>query len=385
MILSIVIVNYNVKFFLEQCLCSLKKAIESCELIRTETEVFIVDNSSTDRPVELLGGLYPLFHFIRNKDNTGFARANNQALSLCSGEFILFLNPDTILAEDSLGICISFFRSSAGAGAIGTKMIDGSGRFLKESKRGFPSPAASFFKMTGFAALFPQSKWFAAYYMGHLDKTKPHPVDILSGAFMMVRKKVLDLTGGFDEQFFMYAEDIDLSYRILQAGYQNYYLPQTTIIHFKGESTRKDIYYVKIFYHAMELFIKKHFRGKRSDYQLMFVRAGVRFHQALTALRLPFKRAGKDRSSQSPVFLKGDSASIRELKDALTRDKIPLAEYEKTAREIIYCEGPGLSWKSIIEETTKGSKTTRHTFHGLGTHAAVGSHSSSRQGGVFEI
>ena len=261
MILSVVIVNFNVNYFLEQCLSSIKKAVNQSLLLSGNTEVFIVDNASSDGSLAFLEPLYPEFHFIANRENTGFAKGNNQALPHCSGAFILFLNPDTIVAEDSLDQCLSFFQKQTDAGAVGVRMIDGSGIFLKESKRGFPSPMTSFFKMSGLAACFPSSRLFAAYYAGHLDPKANHPVEILSGAFMMVRKEVLEKTGGFDEQFFMYAEDIDLSYRIGKAGFQNYYLASTSIIHFKGESTRRDIRYVKQFYFAMNQFMKKHFHG----------------------------------------------------------------------------------------------------------------------------
>ena len=170
MILSVVIVSYNVKYFLEQCLSSLKKAVGESPLLRDQTEVFVVDNASSDGSLDFLQPLFPEIHFIQNKENKGFARANNQAAGQCTGEFLLFLNPDTILAEDSLESCISFFRTKQDAGAVGVRMVDGAGRFLRESKRGFPGLRASFFKMTGFAHVFPQSKIFSSYYMGQQMK-----------------------------------------------------------------------------------------------------------------------------------------------------------------------------------------------------------------------
>ncbi len=291
MILSVVIVNFNVKFFLEQCLSSLKKAIEGSSITNGQTEVYIVDNASSDGSTDFLIPLFPNFHFICNNQNTGFAKANNQAVARCSGDYILFLNPDTIVAEDSLEICLSFFKSVQDAGALGIRMIDGAGKYLRESKRGFPTPRASFFKMTGLTRLFPDSKIFSAYYMGHLDDRTSHAVDVLSGAFMMIRKTVLDITGGFDEQFFMYAEDIDLSFRIRQAGFQNFFLSKTTIIHFKGESTKKDINHVKIFYEAMDLFIKKHFKNSTSSMQMFLLHLGVRMRGALSSLRFLIKKS----------------------------------------------------------------------------------------------
>ncbi|MBO9571752.1 MAG: glycosyltransferase family 2 protein [Chitinophagaceae bacterium] len=254
MILSVIIVNYNVKILLGECLASVQKAIGGIE-----AEVFIVDNASTDNSIEYLQPLFPQFNFIRNEVNTGFAKANNQALKLASGQFILFLNPDTLVEHDCFSLCISFMNAHSDAGALGVRMLNGHNQFLKESKRGFPSPMVSLWKMTGFTGLFPRSPIFAKYYLGHLDENKTNIVDVLSGAFMFVRKSVLDKTGGFDERFFMYAEDIDLSYRITLAGYKNYYYPEVTIIHYKGESTKKDFKYIKQFYLAMSQFVKKYY------------------------------------------------------------------------------------------------------------------------------
>ena len=385
MILSVVIVSYNVKFFLEQCLSSLKKAIEGSSLLNGQSEVFVVDNASSDGSLDFLMPLFPSFHYIQNKENAGFAKANNQALSHCAGEFVLFLNPDSILAEDSLDICFSFFRSTPAAGALGIRMIDGMGNYLKESKRGFPSPGASFFKMSGLARLFPRSKVFSAYYMGHLHEGVSHAVDILSGAFMMVKKNILDKTGGFDEQFFMYAEDIDLSFRIRKSGYRNYYLSDTTMIHFKGESTKKDFRYIKMFYAAMELFLKKHFTGGRSSFQLFLLRLGMRFHQTLTYILLPFKKSNGKSGITSRIFIKGSPESQQVWKQRLFEKKIPVSENENEAEEIIYCEGPHQSWKTIITEIANNKPRFQYKFQGAGTHAAVGSYSSLEQGEVFEL
>ncbi len=254
MILSVIIVNYNVKTFLRNCLLSVKKSIGDIS-----AEVFIIDNASSDGSVEALRPEFPEFIFIENNKNLGFAKANNQALALSKGEFVLFLNPDTLIPQDCFTQCISFMHTAPNAGAIGVRMVDGNNDFLKESKRGFPSPMVSFWKLTGITALFPRSKIFAEYYLGHLDEHQTHKVNILSGAFLFARKSALDITGGFDEQFFMYAEDIDLSHRIVKAGFDNYYYPSVTIVHFKGESTKKDLKYVKQFYLAMSQFAKKYY------------------------------------------------------------------------------------------------------------------------------
>ena len=338
MILSVVIVNFNVKFFLEQCLSSLKKAIEGSSLTNGQTEVYIVDNASSDGSADFLIPLFPNFHFILNHQNAGFSKANNQALSRCSGDYILFLNPDTILAEDSLEICLTFFKSMQDAGALGIRMIDGAGKYLKESKRGFPTPRASFFKMSGLTNLFPDSKIISAYYMGHLDESTSHAVDVLSGAFMMIRKKVLDITGGFDEQFFMYAEDIDLSYRIRQAGFQNFFLSKTAIIHFKGESTKKDFNHVKIFHEAMDLFMKKHFKGSTSPIQMFLLDLGVRMHKALNNLRFLVKKSTGKSEPPRKVFINGDSKEKEFWNRRLAELNIQTSDSEADAQQIIYCE-----------------------------------------------
>jgi N-acetylglucosaminyl-diphospho-decaprenol L-rhamnosyltransferase len=385
MILSVVIVSYNVKFFLEQCLSSLTKAAESLSLSGMRSEVFIVDNASTDGSIKFLQPLFPSFHFIRNEENRGFAKANNQALALCTGQYVLFLNPDTILAEDSLSLCIDYLSTRPIGGSVGPRMIDGSGNFLKESKRGFPSPLASFYKMAGMARLFPRSKTFSAYYAGHIPEESPNPVPVLSGAFMMVSKKILDEIGGFDERFFMYAEDIDLSYRINQAGYINYYFPGTTIIHFKGESTKKDFRYVAHFYQAMTLFTTKHFTGRRSSLRLLFLHLGIRIHQSAAYFRLPFLKNFRKKRGGLKIFVNGDPLTQRGLIQKLEEKKIPVAKNETEAGEIIYCENSGRSWKSIINELSEVHNRVVYKFHGHGTHAAVGSYSSRDQGEVFEL
>lgn len=278
--LSVIIVNYNVKHFLEQCLYSVQKAIAGLK-----AEVLVVDNNSSDNSLEYLRPKFPWVRFIDNNENTGFAKACNQGLSLASGKYILFLNPDTIVAEDSFTKSISFFEGNPQAGGLGIKMIDGSGNFLKESKRSFPSPFTSLYKLLGLSLLFPKSKTFARYHLGHLDNNKTHEVDVLSGAYMMIRKEVLDTVGGFDETFFMYGEDVDLSYRIQKAGYKNYYFAESSIIHFKGESTKKgSMNYVRMFYTAMSKFVSKHYGGGRAGFFNALIHLGIWLRAALTAI-----------------------------------------------------------------------------------------------------
>ena len=218
--LSIIIVSYNVAYFLEQALLSVRAAIEEKEW---EAEVFVVDNNSKDNSVELVRNQFPEVHLIANQENTGFSTANNQAIREAKGEYVLLLNPDTVVAEDTFEQVIEFMDAHEDAGGLGVKMIDGKGNFLPESKRGLPSPSVAFCKMFGLSKVFSKSETFNWYYLGHLDAGETQEVEVLAGAFMLMRKSVLDEIGLLDETFFMYGEDIDLSWRILQGGYKNYY------------------------------------------------------------------------------------------------------------------------------------------------------------------
>ncbi len=288
MLLSVIIVNYNVKYFLEQCLHSVQKACAGID-----AEIIVADNNSTDGSREYLEENFEEVKFIWNSDNIGFAKANNLALEKAKGNFILFLNPDTLLAEDSIEKCIQFFRTNEKAGAIGIHMVDGSGIFLKESKRAFPSPLTSLFKLSGLAKLFPQSKIFARYHLGNLPENKNHEVDVLAGAFMMIPKKILDEIGNFDERFFMYGEDVDLSYRIQAAGYKNYYFAESSIIHFKGESTKRgSLNYVRLFYKAMSLFVKKHYSGSKAGLFIFFIQTAIIIRAFFSALGSLLKKIG---------------------------------------------------------------------------------------------
>lgn len=278
--LSIIIVNYNVKLFLEQCLCSVVQAIKGLQ-----AEVIVVDNNSSDGSMEMLPPFFPQVKFVANKQNNGFGKANNMALKMALGEHVLFLNPDTLLPEDCLHKCLAFMQNNEDAGALGIKMLDGSGHFLPESKRSFPSPLTSFFKLTGLANFFPTSRLFSKYHLGNLSADENHQVDVLAGAFMLVRKKKLDEIGAFDERFFMYGEDVDLSYRIQQAGWKNYYFSESSIIHFKGESTKKGrLNYVRMFYQAMSIFVKKHYGGKKASVFSFFIQVAIWLRAGLTAI-----------------------------------------------------------------------------------------------------
>jgi GT2 family glycosyltransferase len=249
-----------------------------------EGEIIVVDNNSSDGSKSFFNNKFPGITFIWNADNEGFAKANNKALKRASGDYIVFLNPDTIVPEDCFEKSVSFLKSKGDSGALGIKMIDGSGKFLKESKRAFPSPMTSLFKLTGLTRLFPRSRIFSKYHLGFLDENTDHEVDVLAGAFMIVPKKILEITGTFDESFFMYGEDIDLSYRIQKAGFKNYYFAGSSIIHFKGESTKKgSLNYVKIFYKAMSVFVKKHYGGTKAGIFKLLIQVAIFLRATLAA------------------------------------------------------------------------------------------------------
>jgi len=283
--LSIIIVNYNVRHFLEQCLHSVKKAIKN-----TEAEVFVVDNNSVDGSSKMVMEKFPEIHLIENDKNLGFSKANNQAIKKARGKYILLLNPDTVVEEDTFEKCLAFMDQHQEAGGLGVKMIDGKGNFLPESKRALPTPSVAFYKIFGLTRLFPKSKIFSKYHLGYLNKDEIHAIEILPGAFMMLRKAVTDEIGMLDESFFMYGEDIDLSYRIIKAGYKNYYYPEATIIHYKGESTKKgSINYVMMFYKAMIIFANKHFSRKNAAVFSVLINLAIYFRAFIAIIHRVFK------------------------------------------------------------------------------------------------
>ncbi len=278
--LSVIIVNYNVKHFLEQSLYSVYKAGKGLEM-----EVFVVDNNSVDGSVKMVRERFPHVILIENTINIGFSKANNQAIRQAKGEYVLLLNPDTVLEDQTFTKVIQFMDSYQDAGGLGVKMVNGAGHFLPESKRSIPTPAVAFYKIFGLSAIFSKSRIFSKYHLGYLDKDKIHEVEILSGAFMFLRKSALDKIGLLDESFFMYGEDIDISYRLLKAGYKNYYYPETRIIHYKGASTRKrSVNYVLLFYNAMILFAQKHFSKKNAQAFSIIIKLAIYFRAFIALL-----------------------------------------------------------------------------------------------------
>ncbi|CAN5302372.1 glycosyltransferase family 2 protein [soil metagenome] len=394
--LSVIIINYNVKHFLEQCLASVVKAIKN-----TNAEVLVIDNNSTDRSKEFFSNKFPEVRFIWQKHNDGFAKANNTALANASGKYILFLNPDTIVAEDTFTKCISFLESKPDAGALGIRMIDGSGKFLKESKRGFPSVATSFFKLAGFAKIFPRSKYFSKYYLGNIDEHSTASVAVLAGAFMMIPQNVLDKTGSFDEDYFMYGEDIDLSYRIQKNGFTNYYFADSTIIHFKGESTQKQKFeYVKTFYNAMRIFVNKHYTRGKARWFSVFIQGAIFFRGSLSAVKLIAASDKKHMPNKIiSYFIIGSQTECQEVLEILssadirgnhehllpaTISELPDVILQQRKNDVILCCGE-LSFKTAIEILQKIPVAIKVRFHAAATKSIVASADKNGKGEVIAI
>ena len=313
--LSVVIVNYNVKHFLEQCLNSLEQAAA-----RIDHEVIVVDNASTDGSTEYITTRFPKIKWMACRENNGFSKGNNIAIAQAKGEYILLLNPDTIVTKEAIEGCVGFMDTHTDAGACGVYMLRTDGTFAPESRRGLPTPFVAFCKMSGLSKLFPKSRTFGRYYMQYLDKEETNPIEIISGAYMMLRRSTIEKTGALDEDFFMYGEDIDLSYRILKGGYNNYYLP-LRILHYKGESTNKSTYrYVHTFYRAMQLFFKKHY----SHYSMLVslpinIAIWTRAMLAYIGNQFVHRKATQEKPALNCIVL-GSSDTIAEVKDILQRE-----------------------------------------------------------------
>lgn len=283
--LSVIIVSYNVKYYLEQCLLSVQRALEGLD-----AEVIVIDNHSQDGSIDYLSPLFPNVIFIRSNCNLGFAKANNKAIRQSRGEYVLLLNPDTVVGEDVLRECIRFMDAHPKAGGAGVRMLKTDGTDAMESRRGIPTPMTSFYKMVGLCSRFPKHRKFGRYYMGHLPWDSPSQIEITSGAFCMLRRKTLEEVGLLDEDFFMYGEDIDLSYRVIKGGWENWYLPQK-ILHYKGESTEKTNFrYVHVFYEAMFIFLRKHYGNLRFFFSLP-IRLGIYFKAFLALCSMMVDKA----------------------------------------------------------------------------------------------
>lgn len=320
--LSVIIVSYNVKYYLEQCLESVVRS--SCGI---NTEVIVVDNNSSDGTVEYLTPRFRDVLFIQNKDNVGFAKANNQAIRISKGEYVLLLNPDTILGEDVLPTCVNFFDQNERAGATGVRMLRSDGSFALESRRGIPTPFTSFCKMTGLCSRFPKSRTFGHYYMQFLDENLPNQIEVISGAFMFIRRRTLDKSGLLDEDFFMYGEDIDLSYRMLMTGQNNYYLP-VSILHYKGESTNKTSFrYVTTFYKAMLIFFEKHYGHYNLFLTLpikfaIYLKGAASFCKQKLSFKKPQHQSRKQYISQNRLLLVSTGDSLEDMKSICENNRV---------------------------------------------------------------
>ncbi len=388
---TVIIVNYNVKYFLEHCLLSVMKA---CKNIAAE--ILVIDNNSSDGSKEYLSPKFPSVIFFWKNDNLGFGKANNFALQYAKGECILFLNPDTIVPENCFENCINFFKQNKDCGAIGVRMIDGKGRFLKESKRSLPTPTAGFFKIIGLSELFPSSSLFAKYYAGHLPEKENNKVDVLAGAFMMLAKKTVELTKGFDESFFMYGEDIDLSYRIQKLGFENYYLGENTIIHFKGESTqKKSASYVNYFYGAMKHFVSKHYTKKTLLNVLMKLVITIGKYVAITKHFFSIAKANKNNNTLKTLFI-GSNKQLENLQSSLEKNnyivqdvsssfnKIISIINEQKINAIIACEGIFTN-KEIIKALEIFPKSVVILFYEDKADSIIGSNNKNDRGVFLQI
>ncbi|MBQ8050942.1 MAG: glycosyltransferase family 2 protein [Bacteroidaceae bacterium] len=364
--LSVIIVSYNVRYYLEQCLHSVFASRG-----KHDVEVFVVDNNSTDDSVEYLRPRFPEVHFIENKENLGFSRANNQAIRLAQGRYVLLLNPDTIVTELTFASCIDYLDQHPEVGATGVAMYGANGRFAWESRRGVPTPWASFCKMVGLTTIFPHSRRFGHYYMRYLDRAEANYIEVISGAFNMLRHEALDQVGLLDETFFMYGEDIDLSFRLLQAGWKNAYVP-TPILHYKGESTQKSSYrYVHIFYQAMLIFFDKHFR-RRYRLLSLIIRLAVYLRAGVDVLKRAWSRILSRLPKREPEIEQalciGCTASLQQMQDICERNGLRfLTEMDGKAPMYVvydlssYTYGEVLS--QLIDDAGKGSTASLGTYN----------------------
>ena len=317
--LSVIIVNYNVCYYLEQCLISVQKALEGIE-----GEIYVVDNHSKDDSVSYLTARFPRVHFIESNHNLGFARANNIAIRQSQGEYVLLLNPDTIVGEHTLKDVLAFMDSHPNAGGAGVLMHNSDGSFANESRRAIPTPMVSFRKMLGFSH---------KYYMSYLPWDQPGQIEVISGAFFMARREALDTIGLLDEDFFMYGEDIDLSYRLLKGGYENWFVP-SHILHYKGESTEKSSFrYIHVFYEAMLIFFRKHY-GNLNFLLSLPVRIAIYFRAFVALVQMQTRLLRKSlgfvtRQEKQPEYVFVGSDEMLDACRILTQQKGLTAIYVK--------------------------------------------------------
>jgi GT2 family glycosyltransferase len=375
--LSVIILNYNVRYFLELCVLSVQNAIQNID-----AEIIVIDNNSQDDSCAMMKQRFPNVKLIENKQNSGFPKGNNTGVALAKGEYICILNPDTVVAEDTFAKVLAFAKNQKELGIVGVKLIDGTGNFLPESKRGIPTPWVAFTKIMGLYKLFP--KPFGKYYAQHLSENQTGKVDILVGAFMLMKRDLYNEIGGFDENCFMYSDDIDLSYKALKKGKSNYYFHETSVIHYKGESTVKDGTYMKRFREAMNFFYKKHFRV--SFLFSAFMETGIVFFSFVKM----FQGKPKPKSRPENYILVSDDEILRKKMEKQFNQRVGLHKtvgllIERTGTEIIFDQNY-IDFKLIIQ-TLEMNKSCGFTFKILPKSAdfIVGSNSSFDRGEVVKI
>lgn len=382
--LSVIIVNYNVRYFLELCLQSVQEGLEEID-----SEIIVIDNNSKDDSCKMIFDNFPEVILIKNTKNVGFSKANNQGVAIARGEYVLILNPDTVVGKDTFTECLDFAKKQDNFGALGVKLIDGKGNFLPESKRGIPTPKASFHKLLG---IKNQKK--GKYYANHLKENETGKIDVLVGAFMLMKRSVYNEVKGFDERYFMYGEDIDLSYKILKKGYQNYYLGDVQVIHYKGESTINDVKYLRHFYKAMEIFYKEHFTVN-ALYDFM-MKIGIKFWYVLKFFRI--KKQNKTQTLSKKALYIGNE---QEVFNQLQKTGLDVVQYnildeksfnkceeflkENNIKEVIF-DNVDLTYQEIINKVVR-LKNDKLTFriHPKNTNYILGSDSSDGKGEVINL
>ncbi|MEX2350522.1 MAG: glycosyltransferase family 2 protein [Flavobacteriaceae bacterium] len=374
--LSVIILNYNVRYFLEQCILSVREALADIE-----SEIIVVDNNSEDGSCEMVKKKFPQIKLIENKENLGFSIANNQGVAIAKGEYVCILNPDTAVAKGTFTKTLKFAESTENPGAIGVRLIDGTGNFLPESKRNIPTPKVAFYKILGL-----KSKKHS-YYARHIHDKDVGEAAVLVGAFMLLKRSVYEKVGGFDEDYFMYGEDIDLSYKLLKAGYKNYFFGKTTVLHYKGESTIKNKAYLKRFYGAMHIFYKKHFKG--SNIFKSFVFAGVSVAKFFNAL----KGSKENHNSHAPenYYLLSDNIGfMKKLSDASGVDLKSISKSAITDESIadsqFIFDANYIAYEKIFE-AMEYLKNKENTFRirPINCDFVLGSDSSNEKGEVFDF
>lgn len=377
--LSVIILNYNVRYFLQQCVLSVQQALQGID-----GEIIVVDNNSADDSCAMMREHFPNVTLIENKENYGFPKGNNMGVATAKGKYICILNPDTVLAEDTFTKVLAFAESKNDLGITGVKFIDGTGHFLPESKRGVPTPWVAATKIGGLYKLFPKASLFNKYYAQHLGENETGKVDILPGAFMFMERTLYLDAGGFDEACFMYSDDIDLSYSILQKGRSNYYFAGTKIIHYKGESTVKDGTYMKRFREAMQFFYKKHFRS--SPVFDLFMRGGT----LVFALAKKNKKAVKVQPEYYILFSKNEQL-CQKLETILQKKVTRLGQYEhnvvpsRSSGAGVIMDNELLSFGEIIAIMEKNKKCVTFMIKPAGCDFIIGSNSSNDRGEVIAI